>query len=185
MDPNTLFAGGGERGVFRCRNCGLSPEWVNVSLNKGVHPDHHAIEWSGNRLIDGNDGGVWSTGDRGESWQNHNGTLSTIMFTGAALHPTDPDVILAGIRDHSIGLRNQGGRWATAQPRVAGDWGEAEVAFSSQHPDTDWMAAWIWGTIRARWMAARRVFGPTVGSTRPVWRWFRQFENVRPTTTCS
>jgi photosystem II stability/assembly factor-like uncharacterized protein len=156
MDPNTLFAGGGSRGggVFRCTSCGLSPEWVNVSRNSGVHPDHHAMAWVGNRLIDGNDGGVWSTVDRGGSWQNHNRTFSTIMFYGGSLHPTDPNVILAGIRDHSLGLRTQAGVWWTLpQPASAnvdasvGEWGEAEVAISSRHPDTDWMAAWLYGAI--------------------------------------
>lgn len=156
MDPNTLFAGGGSRGggVFRCTSCGLSPEWVNVSRNSGVHPDHHAMAWVGNRLIDGNDGGVWSTVDRGGSWENHNRTFSTIMFFGGSLHPTDPDVILTGIRDHSLGLRTQAGAWWTLpQPASAnidasvGEWGEAEVAISSRHPDTDWMAAWLWGAI--------------------------------------
>jgi len=149
MDPNTLFAGGGERGggVFRCTSCGLSPAWANVSLNRGVHPDHHAMAWVGNRLIDGNDGGVWSTVDRGASWQNHNRTFSTIMFFGASLHPTDPDVILAGIRDHAMALRTRTGAWSIQSQPAGGEWGEAEVAISSRHPNTDWMAAWLWGAI--------------------------------------
>jgi photosystem II stability/assembly factor-like uncharacterized protein len=156
MDPNTLFAGGGSRGggVFRCTSCGSSPQWANVSNTSGVHPDHHAMAWAGNRLIDGNDGGVWSTVNRGSSWQNHNRTFSTIMFFGAALHPTDPDIILAGIRDHALALRPRAGVWWTLpQPASAnvdasvGEWGEAEVAVSSRHPDTDWMAAWLWGAI--------------------------------------
>ena len=149
VDPNTLFAGGGERGggVFRCASCGLAPEWVNVSLNRGLHSDHHALTWAGNRLIDGNDGGVWSTVNRGSTWQNHNRTFATLLFFGGALHPTDPAVMLAGIRDHPTAHRTQAGEWLILQHPASGEWGEAEAAISSRHPDTDWMASWLWGSI--------------------------------------
>jgi hypothetical protein len=48
-------------------------------------------------LIDGNDGGVWSTGDSGNTWLDLNATISTNMFFSGALHPTNPDFILGGL----------------------------------------------------------------------------------------
>jgi photosystem II stability/assembly factor-like uncharacterized protein len=118
-----------------------------VSLNKGMHPDHHAMAWVGGRFIDGNDGGLWSTADRGETWTNHNRTFSTVKFISGALHPTDPDFILAGIRDHSTGSPAQGLAWNKRRRPAGVGWGESEVAISSSHPDTDLMLAHLWGVI--------------------------------------
>ena len=91
--------GGAERGFWRCTNCGATPTWTNTTAGSNVHPDHHALAWAGNRLIDGNDGGVWSTSNGGVTWENHNSGLSTAMFFSAALHPTDRDFMVGGIRD--------------------------------------------------------------------------------------
>ena len=110
-DANTLFAGGAEQGFWRCTNCGASPAWTDTTRNKGVHPDHHALAWAGNRLIDGNDGGLLSTVDLGASWQNHNRTLATTMFYGAALHPADNGMILAGPRDFSLTVFRPSDGW--------------------------------------------------------------------------
>jgi photosystem II stability/assembly factor-like uncharacterized protein len=140
-DPNTLFAGGSSgagTGFWRCSNCGPSPQWTNTTQGStGVHPDPHALAWAGNRLIQGNDGGVWSTVDLGRSWQNHNRTFSTAMFFSGALHPTNPNFILGGIRDFTPTLRTEADRWSVMQV-TALHWGEADVAISSRRPDTDW-----------------------------------------------
>ncbi|MBI4907581.1 MAG: hypothetical protein HY820_28410 [Acidobacteria bacterium] len=143
-DSNTLFAGGAELGFWRCSGCGHAPAWRRITESVYVHSDYHATAWAGNRLIVGNDGGVWSTGDGGESWQNHNRGLSTQMFYGADLHPTDPDSMVAGFRDFQLAVR-AGGAWLTLPNQRI--WGEAEVAVSSSRPDTDWMGSWIWGSI--------------------------------------
>lgn len=151
LDSNRLFAGGAELGFFRCSNCGTSPTWTNVTAsgdNRCVHTDHHALAWAGNRLIDGNDGGVWSTADLGASWQNHNRNITTGMFYSGALHPTDSTFMLGGLRDFSVSVRRQGSTWLVTPMPVNGvEWGEAEVALSSTHPGTDWMGAWLFGTI--------------------------------------
>ena len=47
---------------------------------KIFHPDQHAQAWAGNRLIIGNDGGVWSTTDGGATFTNHNSNLSITQF---------------------------------------------------------------------------------------------------------
>jgi hypothetical protein len=92
-NPNTLFAFGGEtaadgsetgNGAFLCSNCGLTPTWKYIGA---THSGHHAIAWAGNLLIDGNDGGVWSTADSGNTWVDLNATISILSdsakhFTG-------------------------------------------------------------------------------------------------------
>jgi hypothetical protein len=110
-DANMLFAGGGEQGFWRCSNCGASPTWANVATD-GIHPDHHALAWAGSRLIDGSDGGIWSTLNLGASWQNHNATLTTNMFMSGALHPTARGKIVAGFRDFSLAVRTASGTWS-------------------------------------------------------------------------
>jgi len=153
-DPETLFAGGGENGGggWKCSPCGASPAWTNITgSNTGVHSDHHAMAWTGSRFVDGNDGGIWSTTDLGATWDNHNANVSTLMFFGGSLHPTDPSFILGGLRDNGVVTRAMDNFWTfTALPgTVSGvaELGEAEVAVSATSPDTDWMAAWIWGVI--------------------------------------
>ena len=102
------------------------------------------MAWAGNRLINGNDGGVWSSVDRGATWQNHNRSLPTKMFYGGALHPTDPDFMLGSPRDFRLATYKEGVGWRVlAEPH-----GEGVTAISSSHPDTDWMASQVRGLIQ-------------------------------------
>lgn len=147
-NPDRLFAGGAEVGLWLCTSCGASPVWRNTTRWARVHPDHHAMAWAGTRLIVGNDGGVWSSPDTGATWQNHNRGLSTGMFYSGALHPTNRDLLLGGLRDFQLSHRNGSSRWLVTRRPATGEWGEAEVARSAQNPDTHWMAAWIFGDIQ-------------------------------------
>lgn len=137
VDENILFAGGST--IYRCSECGASPVWTEVADKHGVHHDQHAMAWAGSRMIVGSDGGVWSTADRGDSWQNHNESISTNQFMSGDIHPTDPDFMLGGLRDSSVTVRS-GSVWSLPISR-APIWGEAEVAISSSRPYTDWMGA--------------------------------------------
>lgn len=147
-NPDTLFAGGAELGLWACTSCDATPQWQNTTRWVRVHPDQHAMAWAGSRLIIGNDGGVWSSPDLGATWQNHNAGISTAMFYSGALHATRRDVVIGGIRDFQVTTRNGDNRWVITSYPVQGEWGEAEVAMSSSRPDTDWAAGWIWGEIQ-------------------------------------
>ena len=147
VDPsnaNTVFAGGGET-LWRCSNCGVSPIWTNVTQKEGVHVDYHSLVWVGQRLIVGNDGGIWSTPDGGGSWQNHNAAISANYFISGDLHPADPNYMLGALRDSSVMIRADGA-WSLP-PSRAPLWGEAEVAISASRPNTDWMGATEFGQI--------------------------------------
>jgi hypothetical protein len=113
-----------------------------------VHPNHHALAWAGTRLIDGNEGGVWSTTDFGASWLNHNNTLSISMFYSGSLHPGDADAILGGIQGFQASTHLEDSVW-TNVPEVPGwQWGDAEVAISSSRPELDWMISASFGVIQ-------------------------------------
>jgi photosystem II stability/assembly factor-like uncharacterized protein len=75
-NPNILYAGGAFLWKFDGTN------WTEVSKQTsdpahGIHADQHSLGWVGGRLIVGNDGGLWSTTDGGNTWDDHNTTLST------------------------------------------------------------------------------------------------------------
>jgi photosystem II stability/assembly factor-like uncharacterized protein len=101
-----------------------------------VHVDSHVLEWAGNRLITGNDGGVFSTTNLGATWQDHNRTLTTNMFYMGALHPTDSKRAFGGARDFGFVSYRSGLEWRGE----TGQGGEGDIAISSSRPDTDWMA---------------------------------------------
>jgi photosystem II stability/assembly factor-like uncharacterized protein len=150
-DPNTVFAGGKVL-LWRCTNCGSTPQWQSLPRDNNFDgfADQQATAWAGNRLIIGNDGGVFSSTDLGSNWQNHNAPISTTLFYNGALHPTDPNFMIGGSRDQGLLVRQNGSSTWALPPRPQGllDWGgEAEVALSSTRPLTDWMAGSLGGQI--------------------------------------
>jgi uncharacterized protein (TIGR03437 family) len=142
-DPNTLFAGG--INLWRCDNCRQSAVLTRMPVGPG-DGDYHALEWAGGQLIAGSDHTVRSTIDRGQTWQGHNGALSIATFYSAVLHPSDPNTMVAGLRDLN-GVLVRTGSWNLVRGQQAVELGEAEVAVSARRPDTDWMAASIFGVV--------------------------------------
>lgn len=137
LNADRLFAGG--RILWRCTNCASSPTWT-VTHFYGA--DYHSTAWAGNRLIIGNDYGIYSTttfGTGGASgWEVHNARLPTGMFYKGALHPTESGFMLGGFRDFGTVVQENGSSsWRSTT--VAG--GEGEVAISTSRPKTDWMGS--------------------------------------------
>ena len=147
VDPreaDTLYAGG-QLDVWRCTTCGARPTWTATNR---THADFHELAWAGNRLIAGNDGGLFSSADLGATWQSHNQLLATNMFYMGALHPTDPDLVLGGPKDYRpITYRSTTG-WRELPLAATSEWGEGEVAMSSSRPNTDWMGTWVGAVIQ-------------------------------------
>jgi hypothetical protein len=130
-DPNTLYAGGQGASLWRCANCGVSPNWTNSG--NGIHVDHHALTWAGSRLIAGNDGGVWSTSNGGASWTNHNTNLAITQFYTGSLHPTDGNFVLGGTQDNGDAKWTGGDEW-----QLLGGGDGFESAISSTQPNIHW-----------------------------------------------
>jgi hypothetical protein len=136
-DPETIFAGGDN--LWRCASCAARPTWSQVAHTitrfgdpQNVKSDHQALVWVGNRLIDANDGGVWSTIDRGATWRNHNSGLPLFQMFSGAVHPTG-SLILANTQDTVLAIkRTSAGEW-----EQAGGF-EGNVIISSALPDTHW-----------------------------------------------
>ncbi|PYM18317.1 MAG: hypothetical protein DMD81_06170, partial [Candidatus Rokuibacteriota bacterium] len=134
--PDILYAGGIE--LWKCTNCAASPTWTEISKNAddpihGIKVDQKALAWVGNRLIVGNDGGVWSTSDGGSTWADHNTNLIVTQFYAGSLHPIDPLFALGGSQDHGTDKWNGMESW---QAIFGGDGGPN--AISASQPDTHW-----------------------------------------------
>ena len=100
----------------------------------------------GSRLIVGSNGGVWSSPDPGATWQNHNTGLSTAMFYGGALHPTNRDVVVGGLRDFQVTTRNGDNRWIiTGNPARASGARRKWRCRAAVPTPTGW--GWLYGDI--------------------------------------
>jgi photosystem II stability/assembly factor-like uncharacterized protein len=172
-DANTVFAGGKVL-LWRCSNCGSAPQWQSLPRdgNFDGFADQQATAWAGNRLIIGNDGGIFSSTDLGSNWQNHNAPISTTLFYNGALHPTDRQFMIGGSRDQGFLIRQNGSSTWALPPRPQGlpDWGgEAEVALSSTRPLTDWMAGSLGGQIWRTTDGAKTVKEVDTGISKNTW----------------
>jgi photosystem II stability/assembly factor-like uncharacterized protein len=147
VDPraaDTLYAGG-RLDLWRCTRCGVSPTWT---ATRRTHADFHVLAWAGNRLITGNDGGLFSSTDLSANWQSHNQPLTTSMFIQGALHPTDPEFLLAGLRDYRPVTYRASTGWRELPLAATASWGHSEVAISSSRPNTDWMGTHLSAVIQ-------------------------------------
>jgi len=87
-----------------------------------VHPDQHAaaIVPGAGTLYVANDGGLYRSTDKGQTFTGLNDTLVTAQFNGIALHPTDPAFAMGGTQDNG-NLRFKGS--AVWSDRTTGDGG--------------------------------------------------------------
>jgi photosystem II stability/assembly factor-like uncharacterized protein len=157
-DANTLYAGGIP--LWKCTNCSTSPTWTEVSKTvsdpaNGIHVDQHTMAWAGSRLIVGNDGGVWSTTDGGNTWNDHNTNLAITQIYDGAVHPTDPNFALEGSQDNGTAKFTGTSAWTWI---FGGD--GADNAISTSDPNNDWAVSSqylnIWRTTNggASWISS-------------------------------
>ena len=106
---NTFYASGqaGPNSFIRVVVTPGSPPSTAVQDISGgsnaPHADHHTMTFdSTNRLLDGNDGGIWrlETISPGVTWTNLNGNLGITEFVGVALDPTSTTIAYGGSQDN-------------------------------------------------------------------------------------
>ncbi len=111
LNSNRVYAAG-QDDIIRSSNGGGTWEYLNLGANgNGPHSDHHATAFdASDRLLDGNDGGLWRL-DNAQTgsilWTDLNGTgaagttgLQITQFNGIALHPTDPAIAYGASQDN-------------------------------------------------------------------------------------
>ncbi|MEZ4886117.1 MAG: hypothetical protein R3E32_15385 [Chitinophagales bacterium] len=78
--------------------------WLNTSAEQGVHVDQHGLvihPQNSQFLVSGNDGGVHTSMDGGETWQ-HLQNLPITQFYSCAIDPKNPDKLYGGSQDNGV-----------------------------------------------------------------------------------
>ena len=135
-DPDTVFVGAIE--LFRGHPSSRGGwSWKNIaSRRKGdsIHPDQHCLVFDPsdpNVLYAGNDGGIYRSPDRGDSWKSLNKGLAIAEIEYLAQHPRCRTWMIAGTQDNGT-LRHRGdGIW----DQIAGGDG-GDCAANAASPDT-------------------------------------------------
>jgi CARDB protein/HYDIN/CFA65/VesB family protein len=150
-NPDTLYAGG--VALWKCENCrGAGAIWTEISKTasdpqNGIHVDQQTMAWAryfrpvldnyANQLIVGNDGGVWSTFDKGATWTDHNTNLSITQFYEGSIDISAANVV-GGTQDNGTVKRiGSGLGWDTLR---RGD--GADNAISLNQPYTHWAVSY-------------------------------------------
>src|SRR5207249_1418402 len=108
VDPltaDTVYAGGqrGAQSLTRSLDGGMT--WSSIRMGSdghGPHVDHHAFGFdAADRLLDGNDGGIWRLNNQEPvRWADLNGNLQITEFEGIALHSTNTLIVYGGSQDN-------------------------------------------------------------------------------------
>ena len=134
MDANILYMGGG--GGQRFSRKDADNMWHLII--RGTHVDQHVMTTtttSGGApmLLLGNDGGFWTSTNRGDTWVNKNSNLSTVDLTGCSL-ASNGTMALGGSLDNGTEVWTGTIEW-TWKSGGDGEWN----AFSNTDPDHYWL----------------------------------------------
>ena len=98
--------------IMRSPDEGVSWEPVTPELHKDVH-QVTTCPADDNRVYANTQNGVYVSADRGHSWENRIEGLPRRYGTGIAVHPTDPDLMIATVQNGPRG----GGAWLCRSDR--------------------------------------------------------------------
>ena len=120
---------------WRSENAGVdwinSSHWLETSVPASdyTHADIHALEYFGNTLYCGSDGGVYITTDDGENWSNiSQGLQITQCYRIAAFSDDGADYVMYGAQDNGLNqLRDDGSGWGPLEQWEGADGFEISV----------------------------------------------------------
>jgi photosystem II stability/assembly factor-like uncharacterized protein len=133
-NPSDLYAGGTY--LFKYHE----GQWTNIwgCPPNGTHVDFWRLQWIGGDFVVTNDGGIFRSSDKGETYQSRNADLPIAQFyPGTAIHPTNPNLALGGTQDNATPIYHGGRIWQ--QFGRTGD--GMSNAISVVNPDTQWIAS--------------------------------------------
>jgi hypothetical protein len=140
-DSNVVYVGGSR--MYRTRDRGTTFNLVAYDL----HVDWHALEFAPSDpdvVFAGNDGGMYASYDRTNSWVSRNTNISVTQFyPGVAVHPTIPDLMAGGLQDNSSLWGFGSGFWTMSAPTGDGGFN----AWSTSDPNTFWATSYTFGYV--------------------------------------
>jgi hypothetical protein len=125
---NEVYCGGVE--LFRGNLSKGAWTWTNISSQgpgSSIHPDQHALAFSNETnptLHAGCDGGLFSSNDHGNTWQELNEGLVITQFEYLAVSPNNADWLIGGTQDNGTNLWTNSGVWEQV---AAGDGGRCGI----------------------------------------------------------
>jgi trimeric autotransporter adhesin len=125
--------------------------WTNISQWYGsgaeyVHADNHEIIWydNGNKLLFGNDGGVFYSSNGGNTIVDKNKGLRIKQFYSCAMHPSSTNYFLAGAQDNGTHQFNNAGLSSTIE--ITG--GDGAFVAIDQDQGSNQFGAYVYQTFR-------------------------------------
>jgi photosystem II stability/assembly factor-like uncharacterized protein len=156
-NPDVVFAGG----LYTIRSTDGGRTFAHPPLAGAlVHLDVHGLAFSGGALWIATDGGVYTTGDAGETARETNAGLVTRQYYAVAQHAARPDRVLAGAQDNGTD-QSASGAWANA---LGGD--GFDCAFDPVSPDVAWATTELGRVFRSDTSGA---LGATFREVTPRW----------------
>ena len=114
LDANDVFVGG--INVWRSTDGGstwsIKSHWV-INNNAGyTHADIHALDFYNNVLYCGSDGGIFTTTDLGNSWNDLSDGLEITQFYRFSQTEQSDTILIGGAQDNGSLLRTDSMTWA-------------------------------------------------------------------------
>ena len=149
-DPDSVFLGAVD--VFRGRRRANGTwSWTDISSRStgdSIHPDQHCLVFDPTDpriLYVGNDGGIFRSPDRGDSWRSINRGLEITEFEYLAQHPRNRTWMIGGTQDNGTLRHRRAGVWDQV---ALGDGGDCAATWSSR--DTCFHSYYGMATDRSR-----------------------------------
>jgi PKD repeat protein len=109
-DADNIFVGG--INVWKSENGGLTwditSHWVYPSDIGYTHADIHSLDFYGNRLYCGSDGGVFQSIDQGDNWTDLSEGLQISQYYRIAVSTSDSSLILTASQDNGTNIFEDG-----------------------------------------------------------------------------
>lgn len=129
VDPEVIYTGGVNiwKSVNGGSNWSIATHWnYNTSSVPYAHADIHSLDYHGNTLFAGTDGGCWITDNDGGDWTDISAGLVISQFYRIGGYPGDAGLLIGGTQDNGTN-RLADGQWTHV---LGADGMEAAIDYS-------------------------------------------------------